>query len=120
VVRDTQRQDKYAYWTSIEGNLVVIKMIVSAVVLDVLEIYLNLDGIWDRHYHEVGHYFNHIVYFWKELGANVCTPSNLNEVADTAMVFRWSHLYLGPIPGCVPGEKKSLTMILLWTYIERS
>jgi hypothetical protein len=61
-------------------------MIVSAVVLDVLEIYLNLDGIWDRHYHEVGHYFN-LDTFGKELGANVCTPSNLTKLQTPQWYF---------------------------------
>ena len=61
--------------------------------------------------HEIAHYFNVNHTFGKEPGANVCAPSNTDEVADTPQCIGtgggWPEP--GSVAGCVPGEK-SLTM----------
>ena len=61
--------------------------------------------------HEVGHYFNVHHTFGKNPGANVCAPSNTDEVADTPQCIGTGGGWPAPgsVAGCVPGEK-SLTM----------
>ena len=61
--------------------------------------------------HEVAHYFS-VHHTWgKQPGANVCAPSNTDEVADTPQCIGtgggWPEP--GSVAGCVSGEK-SLTM----------
>ena len=68
--------------------------------------------------HEVGHYFT-VHHTWgKQPGANVCAPSNTDEVADTPQCIGTGNNWPEPgsVAGCVPGEK-SLTMNYMdYTY----
>ena len=57
--------------------------------------------------HEVGHYFSVHHTFGKEPGANVCAPSNTDEVADTPQCLNTGGPWPvpGSVAGCIPGEK---------------